>query len=141
MNFRPIAYIIFFFLLFGSCIFPFDPPSEDYENLLVVEAFLTDAEEIFEVRLSRSIPINTQQIIPEENALISLSDNTGSFYDLYEESPGRYLATPDFQGQVGRFYQLHIQTSEGRQYVSDTVYMRMTPPIDSVFYILTLVIK
>jgi len=134
MSLRKIGFHIFILLLIGSCIYPFDPPSQDYENLLVVEAFLTDGDDAFEVKLSRSIPINTDGNISEENAQISISDNTGNMYDLYEDNPGRYLTSMDFQARTGRSYQLHIQTTDGNQYASDSVFLRETPPIDSVFY-------
>jgi hypothetical protein len=129
-----IRYYLVVLLLMSSCIYPFDPPSQDYENLLVVEAFLSDGDDPFEVKLSRSIPIDTDRIIPEERAQISISDNTGNIYDLYEANPGSYLTTWDFQAETGRLYQLHIQTSDGNQYKSDTVHLKETPPIDSVFY-------
>jgi hypothetical protein len=134
MFLRKIIYILFLPLLIGSCIYPFDPPSEDYENLLVVEAFLTDSDDAFEVVLSRSIPIDTGYFLPEENALISISDNLGGIYDFYEENPGRYMSFPDFTAQTGRIYRLHIQTTDGKQYESDSVFLRETPPIDSVLF-------
>ena len=81
-----------------------------------------------------SIPINTGRYIPEENAQISISDNTGSIYDIYEDNPGRYLASPNFKAVTGRMYQLHIQTADGKQFESDSVFLRETPPIDSVFF-------
>jgi hypothetical protein len=134
MFFKKFRNILFLLLLSGSCIYNFDPPSEGYENLLVVEALLSDDDEAFEVGLSRSIPINTGGLVPEANAQVSISDNIGNVFDLFEVSPGRYSTTPDFLSQTGRFYQLHIQTADGNQYESDTVLLRETPPIDSVFY-------
>jgi len=131
---KKIGHSIAFLLILSSCIYPFDPPSEDYENLLVVEAFLSDGDEAFEVKLSRSIPINTDGRIPEENAQISISDNIGNIFDLYEEEPGKYLTSSDFLAYANRIYQLHIQTSDGEEYASDSVFLRETPPIDSVFY-------
>ena len=134
MLLQKIRYNLFLLLLLGSCTYPFDPPSGNYENLLVVEAFLSDSDEAFEVILSRSIPIDTFVYLPEQNALISISDNLGGIYDLYEGNPGRYISYPDFTAQTGRTYQLHIQTTDGKQYESDSVLLRETPPIDSVFF-------
>ena len=134
MFLQKITYNLSILLLLGSCIYPFDPPSENYENLLVVEAFLADSDEAFEVILSRSIPIDTAAFRPEENALVSISDNLGGDYDLYEDNPGRYVSFPDFTAQTGRIYRLHIQTNDGKQYESDSVFLRETPPIDSVFF-------
>jgi len=134
MTIRKIGYVICILVLFGTCVYKFEPPSEGYENLLVVEALLTNGDDPFEVKLSRSIPIDEHNFIPEENAQISITDNTGSIYDLYQESPGRYLSYPGFKGETGKEYQLQIQTADGEQYISESVLLRETPPIDSVYY-------
>ena len=131
---RKIGYIFVILVLFSTCIYKFEPPSEGYENLLVVEALLTNGDDPFEVRLSKSIPIDELSHIPEEHAQISISDNTGYVYDLYEESPGRYLSYPEFKGETGKEYQLQILTAYGEQYESESVLLRETPPIDSVYY-------
>lgn len=128
------SYIFFILLVSNSCIFDFDPPSKDYENLLVVEALLHDGDESFNVKLSRSIPIDTAGFIPEEGAAVSISDNAGNIFDLIESYPGHYESSPAFNGQSGRRYQLHIQTSQGKRYESDTVLLIETPLIDSVFF-------
>jgi len=134
MQLRNTIYVIFYLLMFGSCIFDFDPPSKGFENLLVVEAFLSNDDELFEVVLSRSIPIDTNGLVPEEYASISVSDNLGELFNLYEASPGRYIGSWDLKAQIGRIYQLHIQTKDGNQYESEAVVLKETPPIDSVFF-------
>jgi hypothetical protein len=134
MNTNRNSLLFFLLVIFNSCIFDFDPPSKDYENLLVVEALLHNGEEAFVVKLSRSIPIDTAGLIPERDALVSIADNTGNIFELTEYSPGQYFSSPDFRGQAGKMYQLHIQTAQGRRYESDSVLMRETPPIDSVYY-------
>jgi hypothetical protein len=70
--FRHIYIFLSITVIFSGCISEFDPPSQDYENLLVVEAFLTNDGEPFEVILSRSTPIDTIAFIPESGANISL---------------------------------------------------------------------
>lgn len=134
MNLNRYGLILFLLLIINSCIFDFDPPSKDYENLLVVEAILHDGDEAFVVNLSRSIPIDTVGFVPETGALVSVSDNTGNIYDMTEYTPGIYVSSPSFSGQTGRVYQLHIETTQGRRYQSDSVLLRETPPIDSIYY-------
>jgi len=134
MNLKRYSYIFFILLLFNSCIFDFDPPSKDYENLLVVEGLLHDGDEAFVVKLSRSIPIDTSGFIPEKGAMVSISDDTGNIFDLSEEYPGHYASSPAFRAQPGRSYQLHIQTTQGKRYKSDSVLLIETPPIDSVYF-------
>ena len=84
-----ILNLLYLPLLFSNCVQEFSPPAQGYQNLLVIEAFLSDSEEPFEVKLSRSIPIDTSGIIPEPGATVSLSDDSGENFLLQEsEKPG-----------------------------------------------------
>ena len=126
-------FLSFSILLFANCITEFDPPSQGYDNLLVVEAFLSDGDDPFEVKLSRSMPIDTSGLIPEVGATIRLYNLDGEFYNLREETNGRYQHPP-INPQVGESYQLFIRTRDGNNYESSSVTMRSTPKIDSVTY-------
>lgn len=130
-----ILNLFYLVLLFSNCIQEFDPPSQGYENLLVVEAFLSDGDEAFEVKLSRSTPIDTTAFIPESGATVRLSDDFGEEYALAESiHPGIYVYNGSINGQIGKSYQLHIQTRNGNIYESSSVTMRETPEIDSVSF-------
>lgn len=130
---RSIIYIIItVMLLLTTCIEEFDPPSEGFENLLVVEALLTDEDQPFEVKLSRSIPIDTSVWIAEKGAQVSITDDSGEEYGLWEVNEGIYQFLGNMNTRVGKSYQLHIITSNGDSYESDQVTMRESPPIDSV---------
>ncbi len=123
--------LIYAMLLLTDCIEEFDPPSAGFDNLLVVEALLTDENQPFEVKLSRSMPLDTIVWIPESGAQVSISNGPGEKIGLEEVSEGIYRSW-NINGKVGESYQLHINTSNGDSYVSDQVTMRDTPPIDSV---------
>ena len=122
------SYVI---LLYTNCVKEFDPPSQGYDNVLVVEAFLSNGDDPFEVKLSRSIPIDTSAFIPENGASVRLLNSTGETYNLTETSPGLY-AHPPINAQIGESYQLFIQTRNGSNYESSSVVMRSTPKIDSI---------
>ncbi len=131
-----ILNLFYLALLFSNCVQEFDPPSQGYENLLVVEAFLSDGDEPFEIKLSRSTPIDTTAFIPESRATVSLSGDLGEEYVLVESnSPGIYVYNGSINVQIGSSYQIHIQTGNGSKYESSSVTMRDTPEIDSVSYI------
>jgi hypothetical protein len=119
-------------LLLTGCIEEFDPPSEGFENLLVVEAFLTNESEPFEVKLSRTMPLDTIIWIPETGAQVSISNGSGEEYGLEEVNEGIYRFLGNLNARIGESYQLHLKTSNGYSYVSDPVTMCDTPPIDSV---------
>ena len=130
-----ILNLFYLVLLFSNCVQEFNPPSQGYENVLVIEAFLTDGEEAFEVKLSRSIPIDTSGFIPERGAAVSLSDDSGEKFILVESSdPGVYFSQGKINPQIGKSYQIHVQTKNGNQYESASVRMRNTPEIDSISF-------
>ncbi len=127
-------HLLYLILLFSNCVQEFDPPSQGYENLLVVEAFLSNGSEPFEVKLSRSTTIDTSAFIPEYGAQVSLLDDIGGTYNLTEISSGIYQYTQQLNAQVGRSYQIQIQTMNGNKYESEDVVMKKTPPIDDLRY-------
>jgi hypothetical protein len=131
---RYIAPLICAVLLFGSCVKEFDPPSKDFEELLTVEAFLSDEDKPFEVILSRSVPIDTSGFVPESGAGVSLIVESGESYALWESEPGIYQYAGQINPQIGKKYKLRIQTVSGSQYESDEVTMRDTPDIGELRY-------
>lgn len=131
-NRKVFFYIILLTILYSNCIEEFEPSRQGYENLLVVDAFFSGGAEPFKVRLSRSVPIDTNSFVPEQYANIRLETGSGEFHDLIEITPGVYNSSYNIPGQIGETYRLLISTANGRQYASDPVAMRETPPIDEV---------
>lgn len=132
---RILAYFTNIFiiaLLFSGCIKEFEPSRLGYENLLVVEAFLSDGDESFEVRLSRSIPIDTTGFTPESGANVSLVSEAGETFALFENSVGIYRTTSPVYPVVGNQYKLSIRTRGGNLYESEYVVMRPTPDIEKI---------
>lgn len=130
-----ILNLFYLVLLFSNCVQEFDPPSQGYENLLIVEALLPDGDNPFEVTLSRSIPIDTSAFIPESGATISISEDSGEIYLLFESNvSGVYFYPGSINAQAGKSYQLRIKTRNGNQYESSYVTMRKTPDIEAVTF-------
>lgn len=127
-----ILFLSYIILLYANCVKEFNPQSQDYENLLVVEAFLTDGNEPFEVILSRSIRIDTSVFLAESGASVWLTDETGENINLNENGTSGHYFHDGIIPQVGTEYQLHIKTVNGSEYESSKVAMRSTPEIDSV---------
>ncbi|MBR9997942.1 MAG: DUF4249 domain-containing protein [Cyclobacteriaceae bacterium] len=135
MNFlKVISGTAMLILLFSRCIEEFEPPSQDYGNFLVVEAFINKGNEQSDVRLSRSVPLDTSAWIPESGARVSIREDTGEEHFLSETAAGIYQFPEGFNGQSGISYQISIITSGSRQYESDFVTLRQTPDIDSVHW-------
>ena len=106
-----ILNLFYLVLLFSNCVQEFHPPSQGYENLLVFQAFLSDGDDPFEVTLSRSIPIDTSAFVAEPGATVSLSEISGEQYFLIESKvPGIYFYPGKINAQIGKSYQIHIQS-------------------------------
>jgi len=126
---------VLFLIIVMGCVEEFTPPLSNYENLLVVEAFITDKPSSHYVRLSRSYPIDTTLAIAESGANVSVFDSNGNQFDFIEQEEGFYYSDSlMFTPIVGETYFLSITTVDGRFYESDPVVMTETPPIEDIFY-------
>ncbi|MFH6604033.1 DUF4249 domain-containing protein [Maribacter algicola] len=123
----------------SACIEPFDIGQEvgDSQNILVVQATLTDELKRHQILITRSLdlesvnklgippydpntpmrPIDTL-ITYEQNASVSIVDNLGNNYPFSEAQPGLYISTSDFAAQNGIEYTLNIDTQDGTNYRS-----------------------
>ncbi len=134
-RFNQILILLFFSLTLTTCIEPFTPPRTEYDDLLVVDGFISNDTTSYSVKLTRTYPIDTVQYKPETNATVTIVDDQDRNILLSEKSPGVYKTdSTSFIGEVDRAYLLLIHTQGGKDYKSDLVTMHKTPPIDSVHY-------
>ncbi|MEO7992349.1 MAG: DUF4249 domain-containing protein [Chryseolinea sp.] len=122
---------IFVFLLLVSCVEPFDIESVSFDNLLIVDGFISSDMKQHKVVLSRTSKINEKIFIPETGAQVSIKDISDATIELTEESPGIYL-TGMMAGVIGNTYVLNIKTQTGKQYISSEVELRDTPEIKNI---------
>jgi len=121
------------FLLAISCVEPFTPKvAQENLNILVVDGFVNATDRSATVRLSRSQPISELELAdPETKATVTINASTGNSYSLLENELGEYTAK-ELALEKSAVYTLHIKTASGREYVSDTISIKSTPPIDSL---------
>ncbi len=123
------------FILLPSCIEPYDPEIDRYENVLVVDGLYTNADEDMFVRLSRTIPYYESGALKVTGAVVVIVDDLGYGQTYTEESPGTYKLEKGLkQGLPGMSYKISIETMEGEQYESDYQLMKKPVEIDSVYY-------
>lgn len=125
-------------LFVSSCIEPYKPVLEKGEDefILVVEGLITNQPGSFEVKLSRSVPVDTTiNTLPERGAYVRVTDDAGNLYEFYEADPGIYRSIDNNAKAVhGREYQLSITDYEGNNYESSLVRMEPTPDIKRVYW-------
>jgi Domain of unknown function (DUF4249) len=127
-------------LLFsGSCVTQFVPKTTEDQELLVVEGLITDKPEVYTIKLSRPFHLGISNVShPISGCDVTISDDLGDVYSFIETTPGTYTSNPtEFQGIIGRFYTLHINTNSTNNllnYESFPVELKSVPPIDSLYY-------
>ncbi|MFH0759216.1 MAG: DUF4249 domain-containing protein [Bacteroidota bacterium] len=120
-------------MLSRSCVEPYYPDIEAYENLLVVDGLLTNGQDPCLVRLSRTSAYDGFQNVPVTEAVVAILDDLGTVFSLEEGLPGQYLTDPArFTGVPGRSYQIHIVLSDGSAYESDFMLLRDVPPVEAL---------
>ncbi len=128
--------IQFFFLsiLLAGCKERFEPKILKTDlNLLVVDGFLNNSSETTEIRLSRTSKLNEGTAgIPESNAQLYVEDEAGNIIYYFQETGNGVYIVPGMNLDLNRKYKLKINTSDGKQYASEAITVKQTPPIDSV---------
>jgi hypothetical protein len=123
-------------LLAVSCRKPYTPPAiKGVNHYLVVEGVINTGNDSTLVKLSRTVNISSDSSsIPELNAQIAIQNSQGQSYNLKELGNGSYSsAVLNLDNTLQ--YRLNITTSDGKNYVSDYVAAKASPPIDSVGFI------
>jgi hypothetical protein len=111
---------------------PYKSPNVGY---LVVEGFISGNAPI-QYTLSRTLPLPGDSTIPRETgANVEVEGSDNSSISLVDRGGGVYSSvdTPMLNVQIR--YRLRIHTVEGKDYLSDFVPFRSTPPIDSVNWV------
>jgi len=117
-----------------GCVEAYFPPLDGNEKVLVVDGSINNAAGPYTVRLYYSSSIYSPVYDPVTGAEVRIRDDAGQSESLAEISPGRYQSRADgIQGQVGRAYQLQIQTAEGTSYQSSWESLPAPIGIDSVY--------
>ena len=127
-----LRYYLWLILLF-SCKDKYYPdiPSTG-TGYLVVEGVLNAGEGATSLTLSRTMPLNkSSQPVYESGAMVTVEGSDNSTKALTMNSPGVYVneglgLSPDIQ------YRVRINTADGKEYLSDFVKVKVTPPIDSI---------
>ncbi|MFT3933006.1 MAG: DUF4249 domain-containing protein [Chitinophagaceae bacterium] len=118
-----------------ACRKPYQPAVlVNGDNYLVVDGFVNiGAGGITNIILSRTKNLaDTVVTIPERGAQVQIQDAAGNKYTLTEQNAnGNYVSTPLNLNNKTQF-KILITTAGNKQYISDLVDTRITPPIDSI---------
>jgi len=103
-------------------------------NYLVVEGVIAAGQDSTIINLSRTVQLSGVNSHKRElGAKVSVGDEQGANYSLSEVDSGKYAAPP-LNLDNSHKYRLNITTTDGQIYSSDYVPVKVTPPIDSLYY-------
>lgn len=109
--------VLFTFVL--ACVEPYEPQTETFESILIVEGVLTDEFKNQEFTLSKSYRLEEDTIHYLDDALLEVVSDDGETFSFRNNGNGNYTSIQPFQAQGNRSYHLEIQTSDGSLYTSD----------------------
>lgn len=130
-----IVIIVCCCLVFVDCKKPFTPKLEQTDiNVLVVEGYIDGSDTIsFKLSRARKIyPGDTAVSKNELNARIAIEDDHHNTYPFVESGNGLYRSNGILNLNPAYQYRLHFFTTDGKEYLSDFVAYKVSPPIDSV---------
>jgi hypothetical protein len=119
--------------VFIACREAYIPPVASVRSsYLVVEGFINNGTDSTLISLSRSFTLaDTSVLKPELNAVVTVEGRDNSSYPMQEIGNGAYgVAALALNNALP--YRMHIKTSAGKEYISDYVDLKPSPPIDSV---------
>ena len=120
-------------VFFSKCKVPYDPPVlSSNARYLVVEGYI-NGNGLTSIKLSRTRNItsgDTAAAINELNATVAVEDQNNTSYFLSEAGNGIYAGNTFLN--PANHYRLHIHTAANKEYVSDFVLYKQSPPIDTV---------
>ena len=122
-------------LLVSSCVDRFQPDVVSTSQRYLVVDGLINLRGVTTVQLSRTRSLSTPTPLLETKATVTIRDDVGTSYPLTEQAPGTY-ASAALTLDASRRYQLRLRTAVGREYASDLVAGKLTPPIDQLSWAL-----
>jgi len=150
---RLIKYILSIFLagsLLNGCIDPYEPGDLEYENMLFIEARITDEPGVLPYvtfKPAYSFTDHSIWVEPEVNtsgAIIYIENTQGERW-YFTEQGGAWpsftmsgylyrLTGNDFELMEGESYMLHIETQDGYIFESQYEKYLSSPPVEEITY-------
>ncbi|MFD0999748.1 DUF4249 domain-containing protein [Ohtaekwangia kribbensis] len=128
--------ILLYIAFLTGCVEPYAPPViESDTNYLVVDGFVNSTDGTATVKLSRAIPLSSTDSPPAEtNATIFVEDDKGNRTALLGDQAGNYTGS-GIPIDMGSKYRLRVRTFDTKEYLSDYIELKESPPIDDLKFI------
>ncbi|MBX2964534.1 MAG: DUF4249 domain-containing protein [Cyclobacteriaceae bacterium] len=115
-------FLFWILVIFSACVDPLQIPIPDEDKRIVVDGMITNTPGPYQVKLFYTNKISTSRLQPFEpvtGALVAIKNDAGQTYVLTEIKAGLYESDPNtLTGEIGRSYQVVIQTPDEKTYQS-----------------------
>lgn len=119
-------------LALPACVDPYLPDAiKTPPSYLVVDGYLSPVG-ITTIKLSRTFAVASASVPPVETKANVYIEDEGGARNFLRESPNGTYTSSALALAAGRKYRLHINTLGNKEYVSDYVPVKITPPIDNL---------
>ncbi len=129
---RNAFYLLLLILL--CCKKPYNPPASSTPNsYLVVDGFINSGNDSTVIMLSKTVQLTGKTTYnPVLGATVTVEGEQNGVYNLYDNTNnGHYTSLNNLNLSSSQKYRLRI-VNGNRQYLSDFVEVKPTPPIDSI---------
>lgn len=132
MNKTICHFLLLLLTLTVGCKEAYDPPIQSANNAYLVVEGTLNTNGPTQILLTRTYKLDdTARLRGETGAVLTVEGDNGYVNNL-SESGGGYYTSPGLALVTGASYRLRIRTSDGKEYLSDDLVARVTPPISAV---------
>lgn len=120
---------------FIGCTEIYTPKIDSKAETLVIEGLITDGTGPFTIKLSKAILFNSDSVSASnfvEGAKLTVIDNENNSFTLTDSGKGNYTLPITFKARLGYSYKLHIETSDGNIYESNSQKLLLPQSYDSI---------
>ena len=103
-----------------SCVEEYNAATLEFEDVIVIEASITNEFKFQKILLSRSYRLEENVPTTESGANVKITSSSSIEYTFHETAPGVYLSDVPFSAQPNINYQLFVSTRNGGEYKSQS---------------------
>jgi len=133
---KKIFLLIGFIALMFSCKEAYNPPlNSPATGYLVVDGFINSNGGASTITLTRTTKLqDSVYVLYEHNAHVQIESDNNEIYPMFEGVNGNYTSVPLTLNAAAK-YRVRINTTDGKEYLSEYAAVKHTPVIDSVSWL------